>query len=293
MPELPEVETILLGLKPRVVGSVIRDVLTNDVRVLQVTAKHLKHNLPLQTIQKLSRRGKYLIFELDRHYLIFHFGMTGQLTYRDPHQIDSKGFVRHPITGLEFAHQHSPDQHTHLRILLDKKKSLLYRDVRKFGRIFLLQKSSKNPLKNFFVGLGMEPFTSKYNLKNFFRHLYKSKSRLKSLLLDQKFVAGIGNIYADEALFEAGIHPAKKVNSLRKKEKVKLFRAIPKVLERGITLRGTTFRDYVNSDGNPGSNQEELKVYGRQGENCYQCQSTIQKIVINQRGTHFCPTCQP
>ena len=293
MPELPEVETILRGLKPRVLELSIRDVLIGDRKILQIRADRLRRAIRNQTIRGISRRGKYLVFELDCHYLIFHFGMTGQLTYRDPEQADSKGFLRHPVTGLQSARQHPPDRHTHLHILLDEGKALLYRDIRKFGRVFLVTKNQENALAVFFKGLGLEPFTSEYNIQAFLEGFRNRKLRLKSLLLDQGFVAGIGNIYADEALFEAYLHPARTSLSLRKKEKTRLFEAILRVLERGITLRGTTFRNYVNSDGEPGSHQEALQVYGRQGKVCRRCGGLIRRIVINQRGTHFCPSCQP
>ena len=138
----------------------------------------------------------------------------------------------------------------------------------------------------------MEPFTTDYNVGSFLKGLRYSKRSIKSLLLDQSFVAGIGNIYADEALFEACIHPIRGVQSLRRSEKIALFEAIPKVLEQGIKYGGTSMRDYVNSDGEKGSNQDNLRVYGRQGDVCYRCQTVIQKMVVSQRGTHFCSSCQ-
>ena len=294
MPELPEVETILRGLKPRVLELSIRDVVIGDRRILQIRADRLKRAIRSQTIRGVSRRGKYLVFELDRHHLIFHFGMTGQLTYRDPEQEDSKGFARHPVTGLQSARQHPPDRHTHLHILLNEGKALLYRDIRKFGRVFLVaKKNQENSLAVFFKDLGLEPFTAEYSIQAFLEGFRNRKLRLKSLLLDQGFVAGIGNIYADEALFEARLHPARTILSLRRKEKARLFEAIPKVLEQGISFRGTSFRNYVNSDGEPGSYQEALQVYGRHGKACRRCGGVIQRIVISQRGTHFCPSCQP
>ncbi len=293
MPELPEVETILRGLKSQVVGRRIRDVQIGDRKVLQLKAGVLRDRTHRQTIRGLSRRGKYLIFELDLHYLIFHLGMTGQLTFRDPSRKDSRRFTKHPVTGLQRALQHAPDRHTHLQIQLDEGMALFYRDIRKFGKIFLIDKRQQNPLAVFFERLGLEPFTADYNIEAFLKGLRYPKRNVKSLLLDQGFVAGIGNIYADEALFEACIHPARRVRSLRRAEKILLFEAIPRVLERGIRHGGTSMRDYVNSDGERGSNQEELKVYGRQGEACCRCQTLIQKTIVSQRGTHSCPSCQP
>lgn len=292
MPELPEVETIRRGLLSRVMGRSIAGVSAEHTRILQLDPNQLVRQMSGQTIRGLNRRGKFLIFELDRHYCIFHLGMTGQLTVRDPGRKDSRQFCRHPTTGLERARQHAPDRHTHLQFLLDNGSWLLLRDIRKFGKVFLIRKEGHG-LSVFFRRLGLEPFTSDYNLEAFLRRLSDRKLRVKSLLLDQGFVAGLGNIYADEALHEAGIHPTRLVKSLLSVERKRLFQAIPYVLQRGITHGGTSLRDYVNSEGERGTHQEQLRVYGRSGEHCYRCGSTIEKTVISQRGTHFCPTCQP
>ena len=292
MPELPEVETIRRGLEPYAVGQTVVDVTAADCKVFKVQPARLLEDLPGQRIHELDRRGKFLIAGLDRHYLLFHFGMTGQLTFRHPDRPDSEGFHRHPVTGLQRTLQHAPDRHTHLQIHLEEGGTLLFRDIRKFGKVFLFEKG-KNVLPEFFGGLGLEPFTSSYNLPAFLEGFRNRKLRIKSLLLDQRFVAGIGNIYADEALFQAGVHPARTVRSLRRWEKESLFEAIPAVLQEGIEHGGTSLRDYVQSDGERGSHQENLKVYGQKGEPCYQCETAIQKIVMSQRGTHFCSTCQP
>ena len=289
MPELPEVETVRRGLEPHVVGGFIEDIQVADSKILQVEPHRLLEQVQGQKILGLTRRGKFLIFELERHYLIFHFGMTGQLTFRDPNRSDSKGFKRHPVTGLQRTLQHAPDRHTHLQIHLRQGGAVLFRDIRKFGKVFLIEKGD---VSVFFERLGLEPWTPEYNLKAFLQKLRNRKLAIKSLMLDQSFVAGVGNIYADEALFASGIHPARKVRSLRKAEKESLFEAIPRVLERGIEYGGTTLRDFVNSDGRAGNHQEKLQVYGRKGESCHKCGTQIQKMVISQRGSCFCPTCQ-
>ena len=292
MPELPEVETIRRGLEPYAVGQRVVDVTAADCKIFKVEPARLLEDLPGQKIHELDRRGKFLIAGLDRHYLLFHFGMTGQLTFRHPDRPDSKGFHRHPVTGLQRTLQHAPDRHTHLHIHLEEGGALLFRDIRKFGKVFLFEKG-ENVLAQFFAGLGLEPFSPSYNLAAFLEGFRNRKLRIKSLLLDQRFVAGVGNIYADEALFRAGIHPARTVRSLRRWEKESLFEAIPAVLQEGIDHGGTSLRDYVQSDGEMGSHQENLKVYGQEGESCYQCEDPIQKMVMGQRGTHFCSICQP
>ncbi|MFB3905912.1 MAG: bifunctional DNA-formamidopyrimidine glycosylase/DNA-(apurinic or apyrimidinic site) lyase [Acidobacteriota bacterium] len=298
MPELPEVETIRRGLEPHLVGMTVRSLIVTDQKVLDRSAQRGKlSSLEGQRIDTVTRRGKYLVLGFERHYLIFHLGMTGQLTLRDPRRADAASFER-TVTGLEWCEQHSPDRHTHVHILFEDGRQLLFRDVRKFGRVYVLKRTSKRASKElpaFFEihHLGLEPFTSDYNLKAFLARFRNRTLRVKSLLLNQAFVAGIGNIYADEALFEAGLHPARKASSLRTGEKERLFHAIQTVLERGIEFGGTSFRDFVDSNGERGKNQEELYVYGREGEPCLRCGSAIVRTVISQRGTHFCPSCQP
>lgn len=292
MPELPEVETIRKGLESCVIGGRVKEISFGDPKILQVSSKSLRQKIRGQTVRRLDRRGKFLIIELDTNYLIFHFGMTGQLTFRDPNRTDTEKFKRHSVTGLQRAVQHAPDRHTHLQIHFSQGGAMLFRDVRKFGKVFLLEKK-ETVRSEFFGKLGLEPFTEQYNLDAFLQKFNNRKLRLKSLLLDQRFVAGVGNIYADESLFESAIHPSRSTQSLRRVEKVRLFNSIPLVLQRGIQYGGTSFRDYVNSQGERGSQQERLLVYGRQGKGCYRCDNQIQKTVISQRGTHFCPSCQP
>ena len=217
--------------------------------------------------------------------------MTGQLTLRDPSKEDMP-FERHPITGLQKTSQHPVDKHTHLQFVLDNDNRILFRDVRKFGKVVLLRRE-KGTLEEFFGRLGLEPFTAAYAFKDFLAFMRGRKTKVKSLLLDQRFVAGVGNIYADEALFESRIHPSRRVHQLRVYEKHALFEAIPLVLEKGIRDGGTSIRDFINTEGGAGDHREQLNVYGREGKPCRNCDTPLEKIVINQRGTHFCPVCQP
>jgi formamidopyrimidine-DNA glycosylase len=294
MPELPEVETIRRGLEPHLVGLTLRSLTVTDQKILDVSAREGRlASLEGQRIQTLTRRGKYLVIVLDRHYLIIHLGMTGQLTLHDPRLSHPKS-LEPGVTGPEWCERHAPDRHTHVHILLGNGCQLLFRDTRKFGRIYLLECTSEQLLAFFKKHhLGLEPFTPDYHLKAFLAAFKNRHLRLKSLLLNQAFVAGVGNIYADEALFEAGLHPARKTSGLHRAEKERLFEAIRTVLERGIQSGGTSFRDFVNSDGEKGTNQEKLYVYGREGEPCLKCGTPIVKTVISQRGTHYCPKCQP
>lgn len=280
MPELPEVETLRRELEPRLRGRVIQSLSTFPSRVFQLDRTTLEGAVAGQTIHAVSRRAKYLIFELDRWYWIIHLGMTGQLTVLDE-PVENNG-----------ASSGGGDVHVALVARLSGGRTLWFRDVRKFGRVLLLSKGGGG-LGSRLGSLGPEPLGSDYLLGDFLGVLGKRKARIKSLLLDQKVVAGVGNIYADEALFEAGVHPARRVRYIRRWEKVKLFESIPRVLKRAVVHGGTTLQDYRRSSGDPGEYQTLLKVYGRDGQSCIQCGSTIQKTVISQRGSHFCPNCQP
>ncbi len=291
MPELPEVETIRRGLLPKIKGQRIDGVTADGSKVFQMDPELLGLHIPGQVICDLRRRAKYLIFELERHRLIVHLGMTGQLTLRNPGTRDSDRFLRHPVTGLQRTRQHAPDRHTHFQIHFANGTSVLFRDVRKFGKVYLFDISDES-VEILFSKLGPEPFSESYTLKGFLEKMGTRKLRVKSLLLDQGFVAGVGNIYADEALFQAGVYPGRRVRDLRKYEKVRIFEAVPDVLRKGIVAGGTTISDFVDSDGAVGGFQEQLNVYGREGQRCYRCDSVILKIIVGQRGTHYCPACQ-
>ncbi len=291
MPELPEVETIRRGLLPTVVGRTIREIAVGDGKVLQCDAEGYITQLQGQELLGITRRGKSLIFELQRHQTVIHLGMTGQLTFRDPRLADSPRFLRHPATGLQRVRQHAPDRHTHVQFVFEDGSAMLFRDIRKFGKIFLFDKDS-GELEKHFAHLGLEPFGDEFVLERFRPGLSNRSTAIKARLLDQGWIAGVGNIYADEALFEARIHPQRPAGTLKAAEVRRLFQAVPLVLEKGLRFGGTSMRDYVNSDGDQGMHQEELMVYGRPGESCRVCATTIEKIVVAQRGTHFCPSCQ-
>lgn len=291
MPELPEVETIRLGLEARLVGARIAAVRVRPCRVFHCGARRLQRRLQGRTFRRFRRRGKFLAIELDDCHWIVHLGMTGQMTVRDPEQPDSPQFLRQPVTGLQRARQHAPDRHTHVEVHLEDGRSLLYRDPRKFGRHDLVE-SVDTGLKQYFAGLGLEPLSDEFTWEALGPRLRGRKTPVKAALLRQDLVAGVGNIYADEALFEARIHPANRIHRIPLYELRRLVDAIPAVLRHGVHFGGTTLRDYLNSDGEQGTNQDELLVYGRDGEPCFRCGGKIHKTVVAQRGTHFCPRCQ-
>jgi len=292
MPELPEVETIRRALAPSVEG---RRIVSAELKLprllLGFPPGDFASKLKGQRIRAVVRRGKYLILELDKDSLVIHLGMTGQLTYAAADApVDAR--FRKTVTGLQKPYgAHPVDKHTHLILHLDKGGRVMFRDPRTFGKILLLP--GKDWEHHPRLGkLGPEPLTIKPAAHA--KDVPTGSTRsVKALLLDQEFLAGVGNIYADEALFLSGIHPKRLVKSLTEPEKIKMLEAVKVVLKKGIKYQGTTFSDYRKPDGSSGANFERLMVYGRGGRPCRNCGTILHKTVVAQRGTVFCPTCQP
>ena len=276
MPELPEVETIVCLLKPNVQGRLIQSVELKLPRMLMGgDAKSLNKKLTGQTILQILRRGKYLVFETTHSSLIIHLGMTGQLTFSPSEYEENKAFTR-TVTGLQKAKGvHPVDKHTHLILHLENNERILFRDPRTFGKIILINSHDwKNHSRIQILGAEPLELDAKAFLKGpFFESPapLKSNRPIKALLLDQSFICGVGNIYADEALFKSGIHPSESVKNLKVTDMLRLIKAIQSVLKTGIENSGTTFSDYRKPDGTAGSNQERLQVYGRGGQPCRKC----------------------
>jgi formamidopyrimidine-DNA glycosylase len=293
MPELPEVETIRRALVKPLQG---RSIASAEFRLprLLMGAKtgELARHLRGQRIAAVLRRGKYLVLELDRDTLIFHLGMTGQITHAPIHAPGDSRFLR-TVTGLQKAvGAHPVDKHTHAILHLDDGSRVQFRDPRTFGKIiFIAGHDWRNHPR--LRKLGEEPLDLKVG--PFLKKHFPAASRrsVKSLLLDQSFLAGVGNIYADEALFASRIHPERSVHSLTTGERTRLLEAVKTVLRNGIRHQGTTFSDYRRPDGSNGNNFARLRVYGRGGRPCRRCQTVLKKAVVAQRGTVFCPECQP
>ena len=271
MPELPEVESIRLTIAPKLNGRTIRSGAIHHAKLVQnTTSEELLRQIAGKTVNGLERRGKYLLIKLTGDLtLSIHLRMTGQLT------------VAPGVEPLADA--------TYLQLLLDDGSELRFRDQRKFGRIALFP-SGQVPAN--LAHLGPEPLAGDFTVAVLSEQLGRRKFAIKKALLDQSIIAGVGNIYADEALFVAGIHPARPSDSLTEAELVKLHAAIRQVLAEGIEYRGTTKRDYRDGEGNPGGYQDRLRVYGRKGLPCPVCQAPIAKMTFGGRGTHFCPLCQ-
>jgi formamidopyrimidine-DNA glycosylase len=290
MPELPEVETIARGIKPHIEGLKISRVDFRLPRLVEGEPTDLAGYLKGRSIQVVRRRGKYLVFELDHGAFIVHLGMTGQLTYSPPAFSEDPAF-RRTVTGMQKAvGVHPVDKHTHLVLHFAGGARLLFRDPRTFGKLIPVPSGQwdENPR---IARLGPEPIEG--SLASLAKAYPENSTRaIKAVLLDQGFIAGVGNIYADEGLFAAGIHPATPADSLTSDQVTCLLREVRAALKRGIKNQGTTFSDYRKPDGGLGSNQERLLAYGRGGEPCRRCGILLKKTVIAQRGTVFCPACQ-
>lgn len=291
MPELPEVESVRVSLLPYLPGRVIESVHVHHPKVLVYPeATEFAARLTGLRFESLNRTGKLLIFRLPPEVLLVHLGMTGQLTFRDPSRADQP-FVRHPLTGLQRTGQHPPDPHTHISLGFADGCAVHYRDVRKFGKWRLLREDDgRLPLE---LGrLGPDPLTLDWQEERFVAAVKRTQRPVKAVLLDQSLAAGVGNIYADEALFLAGIRPEVRGARLSATRIRKLFRAIPEVLQKGLRNGGTSFSDYVNADGEKGSNQETLLAYGRYDQPCLICGTTLRRTTVAQRTSTWCPRCQ-
>lgn len=273
MPELPEVETVKRTLEKKIKGLIITDVEIAMPKIIRDTApEDFKKAVTGKKILRLARRGKYLIiFLAAENVLVIHLRMTGRLVYTEASQ---------PVP-----------RHTHLIFHLSDGYQLRFNDVRQFGRFILATNKTLNQVKGL-KDLGPEPLEKDFTRDFLRRELKRKRTRIKPLLLDQTFVAGLGNIYADESLHRARLHPERLACNLLPREVAKLYHAICEVLREGIDNRGTSVRDYVDGDGRTGSFQELLRVYNREGEKCHRCGTTIARMKVGGRSSYFCPACQ-
>lgn len=273
MPELPEVETVRRSMSSRLVGAQIDSVSFREFP--GVAGEHAPEQFTAlvagQTFERIDRRGKHLWLAFrDGNGLLVHLMMTGQLRMVDP-----------ASERLRFEH---------LRFGLSSGWDLAFCDQRKFGRVRFLTDAEWAARER---SIGLEPLEDAFTVTRFEQLLTGRAAPIKAFLLDQRRIAGIGNIYADEALYRAGVHPARPAGSLSAVEIAKLRESIRAVLREGIAFRGTTLSDYRDADGRLGKNASNLRVYGRGGRDvCQQCGTPLQRLVIAGRGTHICPNCQ-
>lgn len=285
MPELPEVETIKNDLKKGLVDKKITQVHVGLKRMVKGSLSNFKTALVGRRISDINRVGKLLIFSINKNdnYLLIHLKMTGQLIYCLKDNIVAGG---HSLPKLQGC---LPNKYSHIYFVLEDGSHLFFNDMRTFGYMKIVGKEELEEVKGKF---GYEPLNKDFNL-NVFRELIKDrKANVKAFLLNQAFVAGIGNIYADEILFKAGVRPDRGIDTLDNMEIENIFKAIKPILREAIKNRGTTFNDYVDSRGNKGNYVSKLKVFGRNGLKCDNCCSIIEKNKTAGRGTHFCPKCQ-
>lgn len=273
MPEMPEVETIRRTLTGHIEKKIIRDVEVRLPRLIKCPASEdFRAIIGGRRIDTLERRAKYLLFHLtDSWVLVIHLRMTGRLLYQ------SMGAQSDPSARVIF-HFEGGD-------------GLEYSDTRTLGTLYLLREDELGRIYGL-SSLGPEPLAPQFTVEYLMEGLAKRKGKMKSVLLDQSFIGGLGNIYVDESLAHAGIHPERRANTLGGSEIEKLHEAINFTIEKGICAGGTTFRDYRDGEGNRGTFQEELCVYGRKGQPCQICGTGIVKMEVGGRGTHFCPQCQ-
>ncbi|MCB9640710.1 MAG: bifunctional DNA-formamidopyrimidine glycosylase/DNA-(apurinic or apyrimidinic site) lyase [Myxococcales bacterium] len=285
MPELPEVETVRRGLQRVLVGQRVSKTKVLLERALEGDPKWLKG----REVQDIGRRGKALLIEMDQGLTaLVHLRMTGQLIFlpKDGGPREGGG---HPSDAL--VHK-LPSKHTRVILSLESGDQLFFNDQRTFGSIKLLDEAHL-ALDSFLSKLGPEPWSPEFSVDALYCACQRrSRSSIKSILLDQEVVAGIGNIYADESLFLTKIHPATPAGQIAKKQIKPLIGKIREVLERGIEYGGVSARDYVNAEGLRGRMQEQLYVYGRDGMPCKVCGTVLEKTRTAGRGTHFCPKCQ-
>jgi formamidopyrimidine-DNA glycosylase len=273
VPELPEVETVVRELRPELLDRRISAIRMSKQRLRRQWQEAWERLLVGRRVTAMGRRGKWILLDLDQDFhLVIHLGMTGQLTVKPAGE--------------------PPHAHTHMILSLGGgRKELRFRDIRRFGSATLF--CSGEELERFFeeTELGPEPFN--LNAKYWQQRLATTRRCLKAVLLDQRVVAGVGNIYADEALFQACLHPARLANQTSAAEALRLRRALVRVLNRAITQRGSSIRDYVGGSGRKGQYQHEFRVYHRTGQPCPRCRVPITCIRLAGRATHFCARCQP
>lgn len=269
MPELPEVETSRRGIAPWVEHQVVETVTVRDRRLRWPVPDGLEQKLAGQTVRALRRRAKYMLFETDSGSALLHLGMSGSVRIVDPSEPAGK--------------------HDHVDIVLGNGKALRFRDPRRFGSLLWADDPAKHPL---LASLGPEPLDDGFDGDHLWRASRGRRIAVKPFIMDASIVVGVGNIYASEALFAAGIHPRRAAGRVSRERYARLAETIRSVLKRAIRAGGTTLRDFHGGDGAPGYFRQKLDVYGRDGQPCRVCRSDIRVIVLGQRSTFYCLNCQ-
>lgn len=271
MPELPEVETVARGLRESLVGRTFTGVSVSWARnIAHPALEEFETQIAGRRVEAVGRRGKYVVLTLDEGYLLVHLKMSGSL------RVLPADAPLHP--------------HVRVVLYLDDGRQLRFRNMRKWGRIYLVDE-----IEQVTGGLGPEPLSDDLTLDAFCSLLQRRSGRLKPLLLNQQFITGLGNIYANDALFAAHLHPERRANTLTPQEQADLYHAIRQVLDRAVAAGGTTLGDggYTDAAGEAGRFQVDLAVHGRAGEPCPVCGTPVERLVVGARSSYYCPRCQP
>ena len=270
MPELPEVETTRRGIEPHIKQCAVTDVVVRQSKLRWPIPRGLKQKLVGHKIEKVTRRAKYLLLSFDHGTLLLHLGMSGSLR----------------IVKADSA----LGKHDHFDLVFDNGKALRLTDPRRFGAVLW---TTGNPEAHELLRtLGPEPLGDDFNADYLYQRSRGRKVTIKQFIMDGKIVVGVGNIYASESLYLAGINPKTAAGKVSRERLERLASAIKQVLSEAITQGGTTLRDFVGGDGKPGYFAQQLKVYGREGEPCFGCGGAVKQVVLGQRASYYCPHCQ-
>lgn len=270
MPELPEVETTLHGLRPHLLGAKIVRLVVRERRLRWPIETGLEDKVRGRTVTTMRRRGKYMVIDLDRGALLIHLGMSGSF------RVLTRGAALEP--------------HDHYDLVTGRGRIIRYRDPRRFGCLLW---TADDPMAHARIrALGVEPLEPRLSGKYLHRAAKGRRLAVKSLLMDGRVVVGVGNIYASEALFDAGVHPLRGCHRISEERYQRLVESVQKILNAAIRHGGSTIRDFAGTNGQPGYFEQKLMVYGREGEPCRRCKSRIRNIVIGQRSTFYCLRCQ-
>lgn len=284
MPELPEVETIRQDLREKIVGKKIKNLVLSKKAKLNKSQKFFVDFLIGNHFSEIDRIGKLIIFILpdNKHVLLVHLKMTGQLIYKKNDKIIPGG--HNDISTVNV-----PNKHTHVQFHFSDGSRVFFNDIRRFGYLSIEPIERLKSIKDKY---GIEPLTDNFTWDNFSKIFVGKNTILKALLLNQQIISGLGNIYVDEICFDAGVRPTRRVSTLILVELKKLYNSTKKIIKKSVENRGTTFNNYVDGDGNKGNFVKYLKVYGRGGEECKNCKNILKKIKVGGRGTVFCEVCQ-
>ncbi len=288
MPELPEVEVVKRTLEKKILNLIIEKVNINDGNLRYKVNKEEISKLKGKRFKKVKRRSKFLIFEFNNNFIMLvHLGMTGKFFFVDKKEKKFKTSFYYNLNKL------TDQKHNRVVFYLQNKEKLIYNDVRKFGFIKFYDSDKLNKIPHLKY-LGPEPLEEKWNSKYFKKYILNRKRSVKNILMDQKFISGLGNIYVNEILFQSKVRPERKVSKLNDDEINKIVNYSKKILRRSIKLGGSTIKDFSSDNGKKGIFQQHFKVYGRKGEKCSNtdCNNSIIRTVISNRASFFCKSCQ-